>query len=167
MESLRGPALEVVKGLRLSEPEESAEEYLEALDSAFLSAESDEDHYFSFHLIHQKANEKLSDFVQRLEPILTKVVKKGSISVRDKDRVRVEKLLRGAVDLDPMLLQLQLRERRRDLPNVLDLLSEIKQEEVHERTRHEANARVCKLVVGGESAETERDPIEDLRDDLT
>uniref|UniRef100_A0A8C5D1P7 CCHC-type domain-containing protein n=1 Tax=Gadus morhua TaxID=8049 RepID=A0A8C5D1P7_GADMO len=100
IESLRGLAVEVVKSLRLSRPRASPEEYLNALDNAFGSAESGEDLYFSFRLIQQKAGEKLSDYVRRLEPILAKVVKKGGISDRDKDRVRVEQLLRGELKAD-------------------------------------------------------------------
>lgn len=100
LECLRGPALEVVKSLRLSKPRASSEEYLNALDNAFGSAESGEDLYFSFRLIQQKAGEKLSDYVRRLEPILAKVIKKGGVSAQQKDRVRVEQLLRGAIHSD-------------------------------------------------------------------
>uniref|UniRef100_A0A3B3QYH2 Uncharacterized protein n=1 Tax=Paramormyrops kingsleyae TaxID=1676925 RepID=A0A3B3QYH2_9TELE len=97
LESLRGPALEIIRVLRFSKPEAKPEEYLEAINSAFGSPETGEDLYFSFHLMQQKSGEKLSDYLRRLEPLLAKVVKKGGVSVRDMDRVRVEQLLRGAV----------------------------------------------------------------------
>lgn len=68
LECLRGPTLEVVKSLRFSNPSATSEEYLEPLDGAFGSAESAEDLYFSFHLMQQKVDEKLSHNVRRLEP---------------------------------------------------------------------------------------------------
>lgn len=48
MESLKGPALEIAKSVRESDPEAGPVEYLEALESAFGSAESGDDLYFAF-----------------------------------------------------------------------------------------------------------------------
>ncbi|XP_049328023.1 paraneoplastic antigen Ma1 homolog [Astyanax mexicanus] len=126
MEGLKGPALEIVRALRFTNPETKAEEYLDALNRAFGSAESGEDLYFSFRLVQQKSGEKLSDFVRRLEPLLARVVQKGGLLPKDMDRVRVEQLLRGAVGADLLLLQLRLKERRNSPPTFLDLLSEIR-----------------------------------------
>lgn len=165
LECLRGPALEVVKSLRLSKPGATSEEFLDALDSAFGSAESAEDLYFSFRLLQQKAGEKLSDYVRRLEPFLAKVVKKGGVSAQDKDRVRTEQLLRGAIDSDLMLLQLRLKARRDDPPNFLDLLSEIRTEEEHQRIWQRVSARVRNVAVRDDSAESDFD-IEGLKADF-
>ncbi|KAL2081551.1 hypothetical protein ACEWY4_023404 [Coilia grayii] len=165
LECLRGPALEVVKSLRLSKQGTTAEEFLDALDSAFGSAESAEDLYFSFRLIQQKAGEKLSDYVRRIEPFLAKVVKKGGVLARDKDRVRVEQLLRGAIDSDLLLLQLRLRERRSNPPNFLDLLSEIRTEEEYQRTRQRVNARIRNVAIRDDSVEKDVD-IEGLKADF-
>ena len=166
IESLRGLAVEVVKSLRLSRPRASPEEYLNALDNAFGSAESGEDLYFSFRLIQQKAGEKLSDYVRRLEPILAKVVKKGGISDRDKDRVRVEQLLRGAIGSDWMLLRMRLNERKVYPPNFLDLFTEIRTEEEHDRTRQRVNTRVRSVAARDESAENDTDIVEELKADF-
>uniref|UniRef100_A0AAR2L8I6 CCHC-type domain-containing protein n=1 Tax=Pygocentrus nattereri TaxID=42514 RepID=A0AAR2L8I6_PYGNA len=135
IESLKGPALEIVRALRFTDPEAKPGEYLDALNCAFGSAESGEDLYFSFRLIQQKSGEKLSDFARRLEPFLARVVQKGGIMAKDMDRVRVEQLLRGAVGADLMLLQLRLKERRGRPPKFLDLLSEIRAEEEYERSQ--------------------------------
>uniref|UniRef100_A0A3Q3BUY4 Paraneoplastic antigen Ma-like C-terminal domain-containing protein n=1 Tax=Haplochromis burtoni TaxID=8153 RepID=A0A3Q3BUY4_HAPBU len=62
MESLKGPALEIAKSVRESDPEAGPVEYLEALESTFGSAESGDDLYFAFCLM-------------RLERALTKVSK--------------------------------------------------------------------------------------------
>uniref|UniRef100_A0A3Q4AVM6 CCHC-type domain-containing protein n=1 Tax=Mola mola TaxID=94237 RepID=A0A3Q4AVM6_MOLML len=100
LECLRGP------------PRASSKEYLNALDDALGSAESGEDLYFSFRLKQQKPSEKLSDYVQKLEPVLAK-------------------LLRGAICSDWI-----------HSPNFLDLLTEIRREEEHERTHQRVNTRV-------------------------
>lgn len=76
----------------------------------------------------------LSDYVQRLEPFLTKVVRKGGVSARDMDRVRIEQLLRGAVGAVIMLLQLRLKEKKANPPTFLELLSQIRVEEEYERS---------------------------------
>ncbi|XP_048858898.1 paraneoplastic antigen Ma1 homolog [Brienomyrus brachyistius] len=142
LESLRGPALEIIRVLRFSKPEAKPEEYLEAINSAFGSPESGEDLYFAFRLMQQKSGEKLSDYLRRLEPFLAKVVKKGGILVRDMDRVRVEQLLRGAVGADLLLLQLRLKERRNNPPAFIDLLTEIREEEEYEKSRQRVSVRV-------------------------
>uniref|UniRef100_A0A8C6TUB1 Uncharacterized protein n=1 Tax=Neogobius melanostomus TaxID=47308 RepID=A0A8C6TUB1_9GOBI len=67
MESLKGPALELIKAIRLSDPDASPVKCLEALESAFGHAESGDDLYFSFRLMQQQRAEKLSDFLRRLE----------------------------------------------------------------------------------------------------
>ncbi|KAL1259510.1 hypothetical protein QQF64_010087 [Cirrhinus molitorella] len=157
LECLRGPALKIIKSVRLSKQGATAQEFLDALDSAFGSAESAEDQYFSFRLIQQKSGEKLSDYVRRIEPFLVKVVKKGGVSASEKDRVRVEQLLRGSIDSDLMLLQLRLKERRSNPPNFLDLLSEIRAEEEYQQTRKKVNARIRNVAVHDDAGDSDVD----------
>uniref|UniRef100_A0A671QD07 Uncharacterized protein n=1 Tax=Sinocyclocheilus anshuiensis TaxID=1608454 RepID=A0A671QD07_9TELE len=118
MESLRGPAIEIVKVVRDSDTDVTPEKHLDALEQAFGSAESGDDLYFSFRLLQQQAGEKFSDFLRRLEHALTKVVQRGGIPADLRDKVRIEQLLRGAVGTKP--------------PNFLELLSEIRAEEEYE-----------------------------------
>ncbi|KAK7909563.1 hypothetical protein WMY93_014247 [Mugilogobius chulae] len=129
MESLKGPALEIAKSVRDSDAEASPSEYLDALESAFGSAESGDDLYFAFRLMQQQPSEKLSDFLRRLERALTKVVQRGGFPAGGKDKARLEQLLRGATASDLMLIQLRLRERKSSPPTFLQLLSEIRTEE--------------------------------------
>lgn len=77
--ALKGPALETVKAMPVSNPDMSPAMCLEALERAFGTAESGEDLYFSFRLLQQKHNEKLSEFLRRLESSLNKVVQKGGL----------------------------------------------------------------------------------------
>ena len=57
--SLKGPALEIVKAVRHANPDASPKECLEALESAFGSAESGDDLYFAFRLMQQQKGETI------------------------------------------------------------------------------------------------------------
>uniref|UniRef100_A0A673HFG7 Uncharacterized protein n=1 Tax=Sinocyclocheilus rhinocerous TaxID=307959 RepID=A0A673HFG7_9TELE len=57
MESLKGPALDIVKSARVTDPEISAAKCLEALENAFGTAESGEDLYFAFRIMRQQPTE--------------------------------------------------------------------------------------------------------------
>ncbi|XP_071371082.1 paraneoplastic antigen Ma1 homolog, partial [Centroberyx affinis] len=106
VESLKGPAFEIIQAVRSNDPEARPEDYLAALENVFGTSESGEDLYFAFRSMQQKPSERLSDFLRRLEKGLTKAVQKGGLSPSLRDRARVEQLLRGATESDIMLLQL-------------------------------------------------------------
>uniref|UniRef100_A0A3Q1HIA0 Paraneoplastic antigen Ma1 homolog n=1 Tax=Acanthochromis polyacanthus TaxID=80966 RepID=A0A3Q1HIA0_9TELE len=146
MESVKGPAMEILKAVRLSDPDVSPEHCIEALESAFGTAESGDDLYFSFRLMQQQSGEKLSDFLRRLERSLTKVIQKGGLPVSQIDRARVEQLLRGAVTSDLMLIRLRLRERKNNPPNFLELLSEVRSEEEYEASRAKLTPSVLEIA---------------------
>ncbi|XP_053277879.1 paraneoplastic antigen Ma2 homolog [Pleuronectes platessa] len=138
--SLKGHALEIVKAVRHTHSDASPKEYLEALESAFGSAESGDDLYFAFRLMQQQKGEKLSDFLRRLERSLAKVIQRGGLPASCMDRARLEQLLRGAIDSDLMLIQLRLRERKAVPPSFLQLLTEIRAEEEYETSRKKLSA---------------------------
>ncbi|XP_076830977.1 uncharacterized protein LOC143476602 [Brachyhypopomus gauderio] len=142
MECLRGPALAVVKAVRTAEADVTPAECLDAIESAFGAAESGEDLYFEFRLLQQGKDEKLSDFLRRLEQSLTKVVSKQGIPPSRVDSARVEQLLRGAIHSDLMLIQLKIRERRQNPPKFLELLSEIRAEEEYAAARAKLSSSV-------------------------
>ncbi|XP_049329329.1 uncharacterized protein LOC111193656 [Astyanax mexicanus] len=165
MESVKGPALEVIKSVRSSEPEASPKTYLDALNTAFGSAESAEDVYFSFRLLQQRSGERLSDFLRRLEKSLTKVVQIGGLPSRDRDRVRVEQLLRGAVASDLLLVQLRLRERKNNPPSFVELLGEIRVQEEYLASRRQVNTAV-RPVQTVETTESDQSVVLSLRAEL-
>ncbi|XP_072572259.1 uncharacterized protein [Paramormyrops kingsleyae] len=152
MESLRGAALEMIKAVRLSNPDATAKEYIEAIESAFGSSESGEDLYFAFRMLRQHSGELLSDFLRRMEVTLSKVVKKGGLAYSLMNKARVEQLIRGAVQSDIMLLQLRLRERKEDPPTFLTLLSEIREAEEIEAARHKIGASVKQVKFQAEGS---------------
>ncbi|KAM9385753.1 paraneoplastic antigen Ma1 homolog [Pholidichthys leucotaenia] len=59
MECLKGPALTVVKAIQTAEVDITPSKCLDAIESAFGSAESGEDLFFEFRLLQQEKNEKL------------------------------------------------------------------------------------------------------------
>ncbi|KAI7811525.1 putative paraneoplastic antigen Ma1-like protein [Triplophysa rosa] len=150
VESLKGPALEIIKAVRLSSPDASALQYLEALESSFGSSDSGEDLYFAFWLLLQCPGESLSDFLRRMEKSLTKVVQRGGLYPANVDKARVDQLIRGAVESDMMLLQLRLRERKARPPTFLSLLNEICEAEEGESSRRKITATAKPIHVQGE-----------------
>lgn len=147
IESLRGPALEIAQAVRSSDPQSTPKDYLRALERAFGSSESGEDLYYAFRALRQKTGERLSDFLRRVEHALTKVVFRGGVTATQRDRVRIEQLLRGAVESDLMLVQLRLRERKDSPPSFLQLLTEIREEEDQQSVRQRASSVVTKTTV--------------------
>lgn len=142
VESLKGPALDIIQAVRLNEPEATPSDYLTALENAFGTPESGEDLYFAFRSMHQQFGEKLSDFLQRLERSLRRVLHRGGISPQRMDQVRLEQLIRGSAQSDMILVHLRLRERKERPPTFLQLLNEIREEEEYEASRRKLNPTV-------------------------
>ena len=165
MESLRGPALVVVKAIRVAEADVTPSKCLDAIESAFGTAESGEDLYFEFRLMQQEKGEKLSDFLRRLEQSLTKVVSRGGIPASRIDTARVEQLLRGAIHSDLMLVQLKLRERKQSPPKFLELLAEIRAEEEYAAARVKLSMSVHK-VHANKDVDSRQTEIQSLKADI-
>ncbi|XP_034029521.1 paraneoplastic antigen Ma2 homolog [Thalassophryne amazonica] len=142
MESLKGPALEIAKSVKDAYPDADPTEYLEALESAFGTAESGDDLYFAFRLMQQQPAEKLFDFLRRLERALNEVVQRGGFSADCKDKAHLEQLLRGAVASDLMLIHLRLRESKEKPLTFLQLLNEICTEKEYEASRRKLTTSV-------------------------
>ncbi|XP_071374846.1 paraneoplastic antigen Ma1 homolog [Centroberyx affinis] len=151
VESLKGPALEIIQAVRLNDPDVGPDCYVEALESAFGTPESGEDLYFAFRSLHQQPGEKLSDFLRKLERSLTKVVQKGGLPSHRADRARIDQLLRGAAESDMMLLHLRLRERKEKPPTFLELLNEIREEEEYETARRKLKTTVRQVKISEET----------------
>uniref|UniRef100_A0A9J8DF96 Uncharacterized protein n=1 Tax=Cyprinus carpio carpio TaxID=630221 RepID=A0A9J8DF96_CYPCA len=165
VESLKGPALDIIRAVRFSDPEASALQYLEALESTFGSSESGEDLYFKFRLMRQGTGEALSEFLRRMEKTLSKVVEREGLSLRLVDKVRVEQLIRGAVNSDMMLLQLRLRERKNNPPSFLSLLKEIREAEESEAARHRMSAK-AKAIHFHENERASTSVIQELKAEI-
>lgn len=118
-----------MKAVRFSSKDATSLHYLEALEGASGTPESEEEIHFAFRLLRQNPGETLSDFLKRMEKSLTKVAQKSGLPWENVDRTRVEQLIRGAVESDLLLVQLRLRERQENPPTFLALLNEIREAE--------------------------------------
>ncbi len=134
LESLRGPAFEIIQAVRLTQPDASPNVYIEAIESIFGTVESPEELYLSFRALHQQPGERLSEFLRRLERSLVKVVQGGGLPISAVNHSRLEQLIRGSTS-ELMLLKLRIRERSSDPPNFLALLREVMEEEGRQSAR--------------------------------
>lgn len=64
MESLKGPAVDIIKAVRFSCPDADALQYIEALESMFGTLESGEDLYFAFRLASAQAKHCPISFIE-------------------------------------------------------------------------------------------------------
>lgn len=87
VESVRGPAFEIIQAVRCNDSDARPEEYLAALENAFGITKSGEDLYFAFRSMQQKSGERLSDYLRRLEKALSKAVQSGAVITRCSTRV--------------------------------------------------------------------------------
>uniref|UniRef100_A0A8C3H5Y1 Paraneoplastic antigen Ma-like C-terminal domain-containing protein n=1 Tax=Chrysemys picta bellii TaxID=8478 RepID=A0A8C3H5Y1_CHRPI len=129
IESLSGPALDVIRTLKLIDPGVSVNDCLEALDHTFGSVEGPEDSYCKFLNSRQQIGEKISAYIQRLERLLQRAVMRGAVTAEQMDRTRLAQIVRGAQFQNPILLHLRLRERREHPPSYSQLIKEIREEE--------------------------------------
>ncbi|KAG6933719.1 paraneoplastic Ma antigen 1 [Chelydra serpentina] len=77
VETLRGPALDMLCTLKLTNPGVSVNNCLEALEHTFRSSEGSEDIYCKFFNSCQEKGEKVSAYIVRLDRLLQRGVKRG------------------------------------------------------------------------------------------
>lgn len=136
LESLLPPASDVVKQLGLSA---SPQEYVDLLDSAYGLVEDGDEIFAKFLNTYQNSGEKASDFLQRLQILLSFAVIRNGLKKADSNR-----FLLGCWD-QSLLLLLQL-ESKPDKPEFAQLLLQIRTEEDRraaklERLRHLGSSR--------------------------
>nr|XP_048715732.1 uncharacterized protein LOC125640603 [Caretta caretta] len=124
VECLRGPALDVIRTLKLSNPGVKVKDCLEALDHAFGRTEGSEDVYCKFLNARQQKEEKVSAYIQRLEKLLQRAIMRGAVAVEQMDRTRLAQIVRGIQYQNPILLHLRLRERQDNPPGYSRLIKE-------------------------------------------
>lgn len=139
LESVKGPALEILQALRFNNPDATPNEYVDVLKNTFGSTDTGEDLFFAFRGLYQRPGETLSAFLRRMERVLIQVIQKGGLPRASADKVRLDQLIKGATKSNLMLLNLRLRERRDQPPTFLQLLNEIRSEEEYEASRHRLN----------------------------
>ncbi|XP_065277190.1 paraneoplastic antigen Ma1-like [Emys orbicularis] len=94
LESLRGPAMRIIRALKDSQPAATVQDYLTTLESVYGTTDSSENLYYQFRHTYQEPQEQLSDFIRRLEDLLQQVVRKEGITTKRIDFTRLDQILR-------------------------------------------------------------------------
>lgn len=151
MESLRGPATDVIPILKTNKPSITTAECLKALELVFGSVENSGDGQIRFLNTYQNPVEKLSAYVIRLEPLLQKVVEKGAIDKDDVNQARLVQVIAGASHNGATQRQLWLTGvAEGPVPNFFQLLVQIG-EEAAKVEEEKAEALFLQLGLKGHS----------------
>lgn len=142
VESLKGPAADIVRFLRVQKPAASAYDYMQALETAFGTTESPADLLMKFRHTCQDVGEKLSCYLLRLDKLLHCVFRKGGVTLSDMDRLRMEQVVRGALPQDMIALRLRMTHKLREPPSFSELLREVREEEDMLQSRNDVRGTV-------------------------
>lgn len=164
LESLKGPAFEIIQAVRLTKNDASPDEYIAAIESIFGTVQSAEELHLAFRNLHQQPGEHLSEFLRRLERSLVKVVQRGGLPVSVANSARLEQLLRGSTSA-LMLLQLRIRERVNNPPTLLALLREVMEEEARQ-TAKQSQVALLRQRVRTVQAQMEKETDSAIQDEL-
>ncbi|XP_029413830.1 modulator of apoptosis 1 [Nannospalax galili] len=130
IESLRGPAFDIIRVLKINNPLITVAECLQALETIFGVIDNPRVLQVKYLTTYQKEDEKLSAYVLRLEPLLQKLVQKGAIEKEVVNQARLDQIVAGAVQRT-VRRQLGLPEGS-PAPGLLQLLTLIKDKEAEE-----------------------------------
>lgn len=111
VDSLLPPAATVVKSLG---PHANPTAFLDLLDSAYATVEDGDELFAQFLSVNQNSGEKPSNYLQRLQTLLNRIVKMKTISSQDSDKQLLKQFCRGCWN-NVLINNLQL-ERRKDNP---------------------------------------------------
>ncbi|KAM4836969.1 paraneoplastic antigen Ma2 isoform 1-T2 [Thomomys bottae] len=141
MESLRGPALDLMHILQADNAAISVEECLEAFKQVFGSLESRRTSQVRYLKTYQEEGEKVSAYVLRLETLLRRAVEKRAISKSIVDQVRLEQVMAGASLSGALWCRLRELQEQGPPPSFLQLVKVIREEEEEEATFENENAQ--------------------------
>lgn len=125
LESLAQPAANIVKHLGTNA---SPREYLSLLDSAYDTVDDGDELFAKFLNINQNPGEKSSEYLQRLQIALNKVIKRGGMQANDSDRQLLKQFCRGCWN-NSILTALQLEQKKDKPPMFAELLLLLRVEE--------------------------------------
>ncbi|KAB1255902.1 Paraneoplastic antigen Ma2-like protein [Camelus dromedarius] len=139
MESLRGPALDLMHIVQADNPSISAEACLEAFKQVFGSLESRRTSQVKYLKAYQEEGEKVSAYVLRLETLLRRAVEKRAIPRSIADQVRLEQVMAGASLSEILWCRLRALKDQGPPPSFLELMKVIRQEEEEEASFENEN----------------------------
>ncbi|XP_003412414.1 paraneoplastic antigen Ma2 [Loxodonta africana] len=139
MESLRGPALDLMHIVQADNQSISVEECLEAFKQVFGSLESRRTSQVRYLKTYQEEGEKVSAYVLRLETLLRKAVEKRAIPRNIADQVRLEQIMAGASLSEILWCRLRELKDQGPPPSFLELMKVIREEEEEEASFEHEN----------------------------
>ena len=125
LESLAPPAANIVKHLGTNA---TPRDYLSLLDSAYDTVDDGDELFAKFLNINQNPGEKSSEYLQRLQIALNKVIKRGGMQAHDSDRQLLKQFCRGCWN-NSIITTLQLEQKKNKPPVFADLLLMLRIEE--------------------------------------
>lgn len=134
LESLRGPALSIIRMLKAGNDSITVEQCLDALKQIFGNKEDFRTSQYRFLQSFQLSGEKMSLFLLRLEPLLQKAVQHNPMSMRSTDLIRLKHVLTRANMNTSLRGKLQLLDKRGCPPTFLELMKLTRDEEELEVT---------------------------------
>lgn len=132
VESLRGPALDLMHIVQADNPAISVEECLEAFKQVFGNLESHRTSQVRYLKTFQEEGEKVSAYVLQLETLLRRAVEKRAIPRNIVDQVRLEQVMTGANLGEVLWCRLRELKDQGPLPNFLELMKIVQEEEEEE-----------------------------------
>ncbi|KAG8505943.1 Paraneoplastic antigen-like protein 5 [Galemys pyrenaicus] len=134
LESLRGPALAIMRVLRANDEAITVRQCLDALKQIFGNKEDCRTSQFKFLQTFPQAGERNSAFLLRLEPLLQKAVQSSPLSARSTDTIRLKHMLARTAATPALRGKLELLDQRGCPPTFLELMKLIRDEEEWETT---------------------------------
>uniref|UniRef100_A0A672FLV7 CCHC-type domain-containing protein n=1 Tax=Salarias fasciatus TaxID=181472 RepID=A0A672FLV7_SALFA len=129
VKSLKGPAADIIRFLRAQNPNATADDYMQALETAFGTTETSSDLLVKFRQTFQSEGEKLSMYLLRLDKLLHCIFRKGGLQLADMNRLRIEQVVRGASPDDMIAMRIRMTHKLRPPPSFSDLLKDVREEE--------------------------------------
>uniref|UniRef100_A0A8C5QFI9 CCHC-type domain-containing protein n=1 Tax=Leptobrachium leishanense TaxID=445787 RepID=A0A8C5QFI9_9ANUR len=127
-ESLKGPASEAVRNLKLSKKDCTVLDYLNVLEEVFGRTEKAAELVYQYEHTYQRKGERMTEYMRRLDKILHQILLKKGAEPAEVDKIRIKQNLRGSQPLDPVMLQLRSRAGNQEL-KYLELIQAVREEE--------------------------------------
>uniref|UniRef100_A0A3Q1CJ56 CCHC-type domain-containing protein n=1 Tax=Amphiprion ocellaris TaxID=80972 RepID=A0A3Q1CJ56_AMPOC len=147
VESLKGPAADIVRFLRTQNPTATSYDYMQALEVAFGTTESASDLLVRFRHTFQNDGEKLSSYLLRLDKLLHCVFRKGGVKISEMDQLRIDQIVKGALPSDMIALRIRMTHKLRAPPTFSELLKEVREEEDVLQSRNDVKSTVVSNTV--------------------
>lgn len=133
LDSLLPPAADVVKHVR---PPALPAVYLELLESVYGSVEDGDELLAKLMGTFQNQNEKSSDYLHRLQVLLSAVIRRGGIKESERDRYLLKQFCRGCWD-SRLIVDLQLEKKEGQLLTFAELTILIRTQEDKNASKEE------------------------------